>query len=667
MDAARAGHVVTGIDVAKRVAYGAMFVLVLPVGLGLWAGASAPMVPLHAVHSPAGGFALAAIGFVLLAAGARDLIRRGGGLPMNAFPPPRLVRSGIYRWLRNPMYIGFGLACAGMSIALGSASGLWLVTPVACLAAAALVQGFEVHDLGRRFGPAALAPPLLSLPRGDGEPPTPVARMAVFVWVLLPWLIAYSAVQALNRAPDAFTTAFAFEQRWPVLPWTEALYASAYVFVPLTPLVIRTRGALGRFATEGLLATVIVTLLWLTVPVVATNRPFDPSTWGGRLLAYEQAHSNGVAAFPAFHVLWALIAAEGWSSNARETRGSMWRSVGWGWALLVSASSLTTGMHTLIEVVSAVVLYVLVRQYGLVWSFVRRQTERIANSWREWRIGPVRVINHGSWAAAAAAAGLLIAGSAAGPNRLGAVVWIAGCVLVGAGLWAQVLEGSSRLLRPFGWYGGVLGGIVGALTASAKGVPTLPLLASFAVAAPWIQILGRLRCLVQGCCHGCPASSRVGIRYIHPRSRVSQLAGLAGIPIHPTPLYSIGANIVLGVVLVRLRVLGTPDALVIAVFLMLGGLARFVEESYRGEPQTAVVAGLRSYQWLAVLSVLAGIVCTTLPPDAGPSGFSPPDIRLVGAALAMAAVTGFAMGIDFPTSDRRFSRLAAADGLDGRE
>jgi hypothetical protein len=144
------------------------------------------------------------------------------------------------------------------------------------------------------------------------------------------------------------------------------------------------------------------------------------------------------------------------------------------------------------------------------------------------------------------------------------------------------------------------------------------------------------------------------------------LANLAGVPLHATPLYSIASNVVVGILLVRLRMLGAPNALVVGTFLMLGGLARFVEESYRGEPQTPVIAGLRSYQWIAVVSLLAGIACTTLPPVPGPLGFVPPDARLIGAALAMAAVTGFAMGVDFPASNRRFSRLAGANRLDGR-
>ena len=118
---------------------------------------------------------------------------------------------------------------------------------------------------------------------------------------------------------------------------------------------------------------------------------------------------------------------------------------------------------------------------------------------------------------------------------------------------------------------------------------------------------------------------------------------------------------VLGVILVRLRTLGASHTLVIGTFLMLGGIARFVEESYRGEPQTPTIAGLHSYHWLAILSLVAGIVCTTLTPVPGPAGFTMPNAPLVWAALGVAVVGGLAMGVDFPASNRRFSRLASVD------
>lgn len=661
MDGARGRDALSAGGLAGRILYGLIFVALIPAVLAAWAHALATRVSLPVVQSLPAGAAAAAAGLALMVAATIELAARGGGLPMNAYPPPRLVRSGVFRWVRNPMYLGFALAVAGLAVAAGSAAGVWIVTPLAALGAAALWFGYERHALLARFGPAALGRPLLSLPPATAERATWSDRAAVILWVMLPWLLAWLALQRLGPARDGFGLTLPFERGWPVLQASELVYISTYLFVPLTPLIIRTRGDLRRFAVSGVLATALVTLIWLTVPVVASNRPFVPENLWGRLLAFEQRHSTGVAAFPAFHVLWALLAAQGWLSNARATGRSAWAWAGIGWAVLIVASSLTTGMHTVLEVAAAVLLFLPLSQYRRSWALVREGTERLANSWHEWRAGPVRIINHGIYAGLAAFIGALLVGMLTGPSGVVAVAWIGLLQLLGAGLTAQALEGSSKLLRPFGWYGGVAGAVIACLTAPLFGVPPLPLLAAIAVAAPWIQLIGRLRCLVQGCCHGAPASAEAGIRYVHRRSRVKQIADLAGVPLHPTPLYSIIGNVVIGVVLLRLRVIGASYGMELGIYLVLAGLARFVEESYRGEPQTRVIGGLHIYQWLAIASVAAGIVCTTIPSGSPPSPFTAPTPALWWVAAGLGLLSAFAMGVDFPQSSRRFSRLAAVD------
>ncbi len=652
---------VTVPGVLARTLYGALFVAVIPAGLVLWARALAPLVPLPAVHSIWGGAALVATGAALMLAGMIELMAHGTGLPMNAFPPSRYVRSGVFRWIRNPIYLGFGLAATGVSIAAGSAAGLWVVAPFAALGAAALWYGYERHALVARFGAAALDPPLLGFPPASDAPARWPDRAAVILWVLVPWLLAWLATQALGPAPDAFHLELPFERQWPVVQASQLGYLSTYLFVPLTPLLIRTRRDLRHFAISGLLATSVVTLIWLTVPVVASNRPFEPDNVWGRLLAFEQAHSTGVAAFPAFHVLWSLIAAQGWAANARVTGRVVWRWIGAGWTALIVISSLTTAMHTIIEVIAAAVVFLPLWHYRKSWELARRASERLANSWHEWRVGPVRIMSHGIYAAAAAFVGALVVGMLTGPRGVAAIAWVGVLQTLGAELSAQALEGSSTLLRPFGWYGGVAGAVIACITAPLFGMPALPLLAAVAVAAPWIQLIGRLRCLVQGCCHGARASEAVGIRYLHRRSRVTQIADLANVPLHPTPLYSIIGNLLIGVVLLRLRLLGAPDGLELGTYFLLSGLARFVEESYRGEPQTKVIGGLRIYQWLAIASVVAGMLCTTLPSESPVTGFVAPTAALWWVAIGLGLLSGAAMGVDFPKSNRRFSRLAAAD------
>lgn len=644
-----------------RLLYGAFFLAGVPLLAVLWALGTSDVVSLPALHRPVLGAAMCAGGLALMGAGWAGLIVRGRGLPMNAFPPLVLVSTGIYGWVSDPIYLGFGALAAGVSIATGSASGLWLVTPALWLAMAALVAGYERSDLRRRFGDAFAPRPRFAWPRGGDERPGGWERASVFLLVFGPCLLAYCGVRFLGPPADAFPIEFAFERNLPVLQWTEAVYALAYVFIPVTPLLIRTRSELRRFAFAGLVSTVVGTLLWIAVPVVVQYRPFEPTGLAGRLLRWERDGSSGVAAFPAFHVVWAFIAASAWSRiGGGHTRTAM-AAAGWTLALLIAASCITTGMHASLDIVAAILVFVPLRDPALLWENLRDAAETVANSWREWRLGPVRFLSHGFFAALAAALGFALAATAAGPGPYPYIWLIAGCTLLGAGLWAQALEGSSKLLRPFGYYGAIIGGLVGVAMAGALGANVLLLLGAWAVAAPWIQVIGRLRCLVQGCCHGGPAPPAIGIRYFHRRSRVTQIANLAGTPLHATPVYSILANSVTGVLLLRLWTAGAAPALVFGVYMMLNAAARFVEESYRAEPQTPVVGRLHVYHWFALAAFSIGAVATTLGgmPPAEPFGGGGTG-TLIGA-LVFGALAGFAMGVDFPRSDRRFSRLAAVD------
>jgi prolipoprotein diacylglyceryltransferase len=170
-------------------------------------------------------------------------------------------------------------------------------------------------------------------------------------------------------------------------------------------------------------------------------------------------------------------------------------------------------------------------------------------------------------------------------------------------------------------------------------------------------VIGRLRCLVQGCCHGRPVDRVPGIRYVHPRSRVCRIAHLDGIAVHPTPVYSIAANIVLGLLLLRLWTVGAPLSMIVGVYVLGAGLSRFVEEHLRGEPQTQIVGGLRIYQWCAIGITLLGIAATCIPSAAATVAITG-DWRSLLYTAIVGAVFAAAMGVDLPQSERRFSRLA---------
>ncbi len=637
-----------GLSSLGKLLYAALFVILLPIALAAWAMATMDVVRLPAVTSLPLGFAVASVGTLFLLLGMAHLWIYGGGLPMNAFPPPRYVARGIFQLLPHPIYTGFTMLCMGVSITLGSTSGLWLVTPIVALGCAALVLGYERHDLRERF---SSAPPRL-LPDDSPAAPSASDRLHCYLFVLLPWLVLYEALVALGTPPDAVSGSLPFERRLPVLEWSEILYASTYVLTALAPLFARTRGNLRAFSVRGLVATLLAFLLYLTIPIMAPPlRPFNSHTLLGHMLLWERTVNGPMTAFPSFHVIWALLAAE--------VLAQRWPRVRWvfyGWALLVTVSCVATGQHSLIDVLGGFAMVGLIARGPALWNIAREQGQNIANSWREWRIGPLRIINRGIYVGLGGLIALWIAASAAGEGRQTAILVAASLAVVSAALWAQFVEGSAQLLRPFGFYGGLLGGTVGALIAPLLGTSPWIILAAFSLGGPWAQGLGRLGCLVQGCCHGRPAPESMGIRYMHPRSRVCRLTAWTGVPLHPTPVYSLLWNGVVALAVTRLWMLAAPLHLIAGIYFILTGLGRFVEEAWRGEPQTPVFLGLRLYQWAAIASVAGGVLMTALGHSAAaPSPFFAWNTLFFAMLFGLAVFA--AMGVDFPNSNRRFSRL----------
>src|SRR3954469_8973672 len=59
------------------------------------------------------GWILTAIGAVIVIGCMFESPWRGVGAAAPIDPPRRLVISGFYRWVRNPMYVGLGLVLLG--------------------------------------------------------------------------------------------------------------------------------------------------------------------------------------------------------------------------------------------------------------------------------------------------------------------------------------------------------------------------------------------------------------------------------------------------------------------------------------------------------------------------------------------------------------------------
>jgi 1-acyl-sn-glycerol-3-phosphate acyltransferase len=136
-------------------AYVAVFWIALPFALwrlGTWFDGRLPV----ALQPWPGGWIVVACGSALMLWSILALGLRGRGLPVSALPPPRLVVSGPYRWVRHPVYVGFHLVVVGAGLVIGSA-GLALGVGAALLPAWIAYALVEERGLRRRFGAAYLS------------------------------------------------------------------------------------------------------------------------------------------------------------------------------------------------------------------------------------------------------------------------------------------------------------------------------------------------------------------------------------------------------------------------------------------------------------------------------------------------------------------------------
>lgn len=636
---------------AGKIAYGAVFMIVVPALLVLWAWRTNPLTDLPVPGNPWLVYPVLTGGLFVMFMAMWNLWRYGKGLPMNAYPPETFVTRGLYRYMAHPIYVGATLVVAGVAMLLQSPGGFWLATPVFALGCVALVTGFEKQHIQQTFGNPQFSA-VIALPAATTEKPSLTDRISVYILVLLPWLLLYELKVFMGIPANPVDTNFVFEQHIPVVPWTEIFYLAVYPLIVLFPMLAATKTRLRQFSRLSLFTTASGMLLLYLLPFVCIPRISGTDDLWSRIIAWEREHDSIAAAFPSFHVIWALIAGREYARNYPRFSWFFYTL-----SFLIIVSCITTGVHSLADIAAAVVLFVAACYSGKLWRWCQQCAEYIANSWKEWRIGPLRIINHSLYAGIAAFAGIAIVYLFV--PQMDVVLILLGSSVAGAALWGQLVEGSPALLRPFGFYGSVVGGTAGVvLVHYIYGLPVMLLLAALAVAAPWVQAIGRLRCWVQGCCHGKPCSPEIGIKYHHHKSRVLQLSGYRNVPLHNTQLYSIASNVITGFVLLKLVAESAPWNMIAGMAFILNGLARFVEEAYRGEVQTRIIFKLRLYQWLALLSVLCGVFITMLPAGGYLVAVRPVLSAVLPGALAGGLLTAFAMGMDFPEGKFRFSRLS---------
>lgn len=130
-------------------AFIALVLVFLPARVLEWSGVTAPAG--FGVAQGAGlVFVVLGGGLALWCVGTFGTVGRGTPAPFD--PPRRLVMRGPYRFVRNPMYLGAGLALAGASLYFRAP---WLLAYTAAFFVVThfFVVLYEERRLSRTFGP----------------------------------------------------------------------------------------------------------------------------------------------------------------------------------------------------------------------------------------------------------------------------------------------------------------------------------------------------------------------------------------------------------------------------------------------------------------------------------------------------------------------------------
>ncbi|ATA89755.1 diacylglyceryl transferase [Capnocytophaga stomatis] len=633
----------------QKIIYASTFCIFLPLFLIFWAKQTENIIKLPVPSLPVIDLVLVFLGLFLIIIAMSNLWFKGKGLPMNAFPPKKYVSSGAYYFFHHPIYVGAVLMCLGISLYFKSASGLWLISPIFILLIWAYLKGFENEIISSNFSNQSHRT-FFDFPEENSDSLSLKNRLLIYIWIFLIWFLLYEAFIFLGTPPDAISTRVFLDDLIPFLDFSVVFYVLSYPLTLAIPLILKDNKTTRIFIFDSILGMGIIFYCYLVFPFIVPYTDIENRSFFTNLIILGRETDGQTAALPSFHVFWAMIFYKYFSLRFPKI-SFLFAFI----SFLIIISCLTTYSHTILDVIFGIISYYIVHYRTFIYKKMLFVCEKISNSWKEWHFGNIRVINHGFYAALGGISGFLIIGYFF-PEQLFIVYLIGISGFVGAGLWAQFIESSSGLSRPFGYYGSLIGiGITLVLISLFSEIDFWKLMGVSALAASSIQFFGRFRCLVQGCCHGKPTETTLGICFHHPKSRVHKMANLSGKNLYPTQFYSIVTNFLTFFFLFRLVTLQMSASFIIGMYLILNGSFRFVEESLRGEPQTPYFMGMRVYQWLAMASVIIGILCTcahSLPLELGEL-----NMEIILHSLLYGFLVLFAYGIDFPKSNKRFSRL----------
>ncbi len=242
-----------------------------------------------------------------------------------------------------------------------------------------------------------------------------------------------------------------------------------------------------------------------------------------------------------------------------------------------------------------------------------------------FELGPVTVYTYGVLLAAAYLLGLkfaMVRGRQRGLDEslvMDLGIYIIISALIGAKLMLLLVDFRHftqnpaelvGLLRSGGvFYGGLILSVVVALWYLRR--HRLPMWTTCDAFAPGIalgHVVGRLGCLMAGCCYGRPTDVPWAVVFTNTEAAANVGTPL-DVPLHPTQLYEAGAELLILGLLLQTESRGrTFPGRTFWGYILLYGISRFIIEFYRGDDRGMVLDLVSTSQFISLALIPLAIV-----------------------------------------------------------
>ena len=280
------------------------------------------------------------------------------------------------------------MAIAGYFITIDSDSGLWLVTPVIIISIVALVLGYESLDLKRRFEDETFET-IFDLPADRKEEAQSLRKVASLLWIALCLFGGNYIVINLSEVTEPL-----LGQPLSIrAPLSEThLFLLQLTLVIMTPFILKREDHLRRWLVGSILGFGVLVFIAVLLPEVGAQ--------------YLHIGAEDVWVVPVFLILLSF----NFVFKTSKTLGGLFCIV----AIVQIVLELTYSRSAALHILSGLFIFLLASNYFSIWIFLKNTSEKIANSWKEWVFGKVRIINHGFYVGLGSFLGIFITGMLVG-------------------------------------------------------------------------------------------------------------------------------------------------------------------------------------------------------------------------------------------------------------